>query len=423
MEHNPEIKILLVDDREDNLFSIETILEQDGYTFTKASSGRNALKILLKEQNFNLILMDVQMPDLNGFETAALIYDREKLRHIPIIFITAHNYSEDNVYTGYKSGGVDYIYKPINQDLLRAKVNVFIELYRKNRQLQEQEKSLRILNNHLEERVKLRTEELIKRNQELKQKNRELKKINNDLDNFVYTASHDLKAPIANLESLISLVTERLEEKFDKEDKQIFSMINLSISKFNKTIKDLTEISKVQKEINDAVEPISFKEITEDIKTEINNLWIESGVTLTEDYKVPHIMYAKKNIRSILYNLITNALKYRSYDRPLEVQIKTFEEGNYITYSISDNGLGLTPKQQTKLFSMFKRLHTHVEGSGIGLYIVKRIIENNGGKITVESAVDKGTTFKVYIVKNHYNLNQINLNFKEEAPLILSRNL
>jgi len=423
LEHNPEIKILLVDDREDNLFSIETILEQDGYKFIKASSGRHALKVLLKEQDFNLILMDVQMPDLNGFETAALIYDREKLRHIPIIFITAHNYSEDNVYTGYKSGGVDYIYKPINKDLLRAKVNVFIELYRKNRQLQEQEQSLRVLNNHLEERVKLRTEELFNRNQELKQKNRELKKINNDLDNFVYTASHDLKAPIANLESLISLLSERMEDRFEGEDKQIFSMINLSISKFNKTIKDLTEISKVQKEINDAVEPISFRDITDDIKTEINNLWVESGVEITEDYKVPNIIYAKKNIRSILYNLLTNALKYRSYDRPLKVKIKTYEEGDYFVYSIADNGLGLTPKQQTKLFSMFKRLHTHVEGSGIGLYIVKRIIENNGGKIAVESFLDKGTIFKVYIAKHNLDFNQISLEFKNESQMVFSKNI
>lgn len=120
-----EIKILLVDDREDNLFSIETVLEQGGYRFIRANSGRQVLKILLKEQDFSLILMDVQMPDLNGFETAALIYEREKLRHIPIIFITANNYNEDNIYRGYKTGAVDYIYKPINPELLKAKVSVF----------------------------------------------------------------------------------------------------------------------------------------------------------------------------------------------------------------------------------------------------------------------------------------------------------
>src|SRR6187399_1456716 len=117
-------KISLVDDREDNLLSIETILEADGYTFVKASSGREALKILLTEFDFALILMDVKMPNLSGFETASLIYERERLRHIPIVFITANNYGDENIFKGYQTGAVDYIYKPINPALLRAKVGV-----------------------------------------------------------------------------------------------------------------------------------------------------------------------------------------------------------------------------------------------------------------------------------------------------------
>src|SRR6476620_1926753 len=125
VSNKPEIKLLLVDDREDNLFSIETILQRDGYTIRKANSGRAALKILLKEQDFTLILMDVQMPDLSGFETATLIYERDKLKQIPIIFITANDYGEDSIFKGYQMGGVHYIYKPINADLLRAKVSVF----------------------------------------------------------------------------------------------------------------------------------------------------------------------------------------------------------------------------------------------------------------------------------------------------------
>lgn len=400
MKNKTPIKILLVDDREDNLFSIETILEQDGYHFTKANSGRNALKILLKEQDFNLILMDVQMPDLNGFDTAALIYDREKLRHIPIIFITAQNYSEDNVYKGYKTGGVDYIYKPINKDLLRAKVSVFVDLYNKNNLLKAQEQKLRLLNNHLEDSVKKRTEELYKRNEELKVKNRELEKINNDLDDFVYTASHDLRAPISNLERLITLIMESFEGKFENDDERLFSMINLSIFKFKKTIMDLTEISKVQKEVNDTCEPVVFSEIMQDIKSDIQHLIMESDALIKEDYRAPMIMFSKKHVRSILYNLLTNAIKYRDPHRRVQVKIATFEEDGHIVFTTSDNGLGLSPKQQTKLFTMFKRLHTHVDGSGIGLYIVKRIIENNGGKIVVESEPGKGTTFKAYIPKN-----------------------
>src|SRR5687768_4412923 len=138
-----QTKILLVDDLEDNLLSIEAILEPEGYTFVKANSGKNALKILLHEFDFALILMDVKMPNLNGFETAALIYEREKLRHIPIIFITANNYGDENIFKGYKAGAVDYIYKPINPELLRAKVAVFIDLYKKNHRLLQQEQKLK----------------------------------------------------------------------------------------------------------------------------------------------------------------------------------------------------------------------------------------------------------------------------------------
>src|SRR6187551_3600486 len=130
-----EPKILLVDDREDNLLSLEVILQPGGFQFVKATSGRQALKILLSEFDFALILMDVNMPNLNGFETAALIYEREKLRNIPIIFITALSYGEENIFKGYKAGAVDYIYKPVSPDLLRTKVAVFAELYRKNRAL------------------------------------------------------------------------------------------------------------------------------------------------------------------------------------------------------------------------------------------------------------------------------------------------
>jgi CheY-like chemotaxis protein len=143
-------KILLVDDRDDNLLSIESLLEPGGYQFIKASSGREALKILFTELDFALILMDVQMPNLNGFETAEMIYQREKLKHIPIVFITAHHYGEENIFKGYQAGAVDYIYKPINPQLLKAKVAVFIELYKKNHQLMLQEQKLKNINRNLE---------------------------------------------------------------------------------------------------------------------------------------------------------------------------------------------------------------------------------------------------------------------------------
>src|SRR5947209_2260555 len=168
------VKILAIDDREDNLFSIETILEQENYTIVKANSGRAALKILLQQHDFTLILMDVQMPEMNGFETASLIYEREKLRHIPIIFITAHNHSDEKMYEGYKMGGVDFIYKPVNPELLRYKVGVFVELYKKTHQLLNHEKKLLAVNKNLEieiEERKISEEKVTQLNQQLIQNN------------------------------------------------------------------------------------------------------------------------------------------------------------------------------------------------------------------------------------------------------------
>jgi response regulator RpfG family c-di-GMP phosphodiesterase len=146
-------KILLVDDREDNLISIEAVLGTDVYELYKAYSGSQALKILLTEFDFAMILMDVKMPVLNGFETATLIYERERLRQIPIIFITANNYGDENVFKGYQAGGIDYIFKPINPEVLRAKVSVFVDLYRKNSLLIEQEQKLTLANKKLEAEI------------------------------------------------------------------------------------------------------------------------------------------------------------------------------------------------------------------------------------------------------------------------------
>src|SRR6185295_8415913 len=209
-------KILLVDDREDNLLSMETILEADGYEFIKASSGREALKILLKEFDFALILMDVKMPNLNGFETATLIYEREKLRHIPIIFVTANNYGEENIFQGYKTGAVDYIYKPINPDLLRAKISVFIDLYRKNHQLVAQEQRLIAANKHLKNEINERiiSERKIKElNKQLLEHVERLESLNKELDGLAFMASHDLQEPIRKIQTFCDLLSLKIKNE------------------------------------------------------------------------------------------------------------------------------------------------------------------------------------------------------------------
>lgn len=392
-----EIRILVVDDREENLFSIESILQQDGYQLFKARSGKEALKILLKEYNFSLILMDVQMPELNGFDTASMIYEREKLKGIPIIFITAYDYSDENIYKGYKMGAVDYIFKPVNTDLLRAKISVFIELYKKNQQLKLHEQKLIAINNELEIRVNERTDELVQKNVELKLKNEELERINTDLDHFIYAASHDLKAPVANIEALIDILSKKITGKLDSEESSFFQMLNLSVNKLNQTIRDLTEIVSVHKDTGGKIELIKFEDIFNDIKIDSKKYIEESEAVINEFFDVSEISYVKTNLRSICYNLFTNALKFRDKERQLKVQVQTYKKNGYITLSVADNGLGIKEEYKNKMFKMFHRFHSHIEGSGIGLYIVKRIVENHGGFIEVDSVYGKGTTFKIYL--------------------------
>ncbi len=264
------------------------------------------------------------------------------------------------------------------------------------KQLEAAQEQLRNINNDLERRVHRRTEELYLKNRELEATNEELRKINVDLDNFIYTASHDLRAPISNVEGLVNVFARRVAGKIDDKEKQLIEMINTSINKFKKTINDLTRITKAQKEAEEEIEPLHFKDMLNNVKEDIQQSIRESGVKIETDFNVEVIHYASKNLRSIMYNLLSNAIKYRDPERPLKVKIRTWREDHFIVMSVQDNGLGIRTDQLHKLFTMFKRLHTHVEGSGVGLYIVKRIIENNKGKIKVESKEGEGTTFSVY---------------------------
>src|ERR1700749_2897285 len=146
MAPDSNIKLLLVDDNENNLLSMEIVLANQVYLFYKATSGREALRILLKEEDFSLILLDVKMPTMDGYETAELIYQRDKFKDIPIIFITAHDYEEAAMFKGYQAGAVDFIRKPFNQEILRSKVAVFAELYQKKQLLRKQEERLQAIN-------------------------------------------------------------------------------------------------------------------------------------------------------------------------------------------------------------------------------------------------------------------------------------
>jgi signal transduction histidine kinase len=405
-----DIKILVVDDREDNLFSIETILEKDEYTIVKANSGRAALKILLNQHDFTLILMDVQMPGMNGLETATLISEREKLKHIPIIFITAHNYEEEYIFQGYQMGGVDYIYKPINPELLRVKVGVFVELYRKNHELLMQERKLIAANKKLEKEIEERkiTEEKIRLlNLQLVENNAHLQATNKELDRFAYVASHDLQEPLRKIMLFTDRLTTRMSDKLDSEVENYLQKISKASQRMQQLVNDLLKFSRHTNDILD-FEQTDLNELLNDVLSdmEIDIQKRDAKVTAGD---LPTIYAIPSQIRQLFQNLISNSLKFCKEDCTPEVHIQTevvkgalipgldrkLYENTFYKIYIRDNGIGFDSKYAEEIFVVFKRLHSYheFEGTGIGLSICKKIVEKHKGFISAESSLNEGSTF------------------------------
>lgn len=228
-------------------------------------------------------------------------------------------------------------------------------------------------------------------------KNKELTRINSDLDHFVYTASHDLKAPVLNIEGLILALNKALKQGSQEKIDKIIEMIRISIIKFKETIDSLTEVSKINKNLDAELENLDLKEMLEDIQLSVQDMIHHSGVRIIENLECRELTFSKSNMRSLLLNLITNSIKYRSPVRRPEIKICCKKEEGRLILKVSDNGLGIPETQLSKIFVMFKRYHSHVEGTGVGLYLVKRIAENYGGSVEVESEVDKGTTFTIVL--------------------------
>jgi signal transduction histidine kinase len=403
---NMQPKILLVDDREDNLLSIETILEPNGYRFVKARSGREALKILLNEFDFAMILMDVKMPNLNGFETATLIYEREKLKHIPIIFITANNYGDENIFRGYQTGAIDYIFKPINPDVLRAKVGVLIDLYKKNRLLLEQEQKLIATNRNLELEVaerKASEEKVNQLNRKLLINISNLESANKNLERFAFMASHDLQEPLRK----IRMFSDRLLSRYGdilKDDVQMLVRIQQSAERTQTLIADILDFSKISMEQSEFTN-CDLNELITDLIADMDEEIKSKQATISVE-KLPSLYVSKRLMRPLFQNLIANALKYSKKNSAPEIRIHSemsqvgvprngSQPSKYCRIFVQDNGIGFEQKYAEDIFGMFKRLHNNgeYEGTGIGLALCKKIMEQHNGFISARSKPGEGSTF------------------------------
>jgi two-component system sensor histidine kinase/response regulator len=375
------VNILLVDDQPANLLALEAMLQGLGQNLVKAESGREALKWLLTHE-FAVILLDVKMPEMDGFETASLIHERDKSRHTPIIFLTAAEKSETQAVRGYAVGAVDYLVKPVVPEFVRSKVSVFVELAKKTELLRRQTRLLQDSEQEARELAAARAD-LVR---DLEHKNREL-------ESFSYAVSHDLRAPLRRIESFARALTESQADKLDATGVRFLDRIREASQQMSQLIDDVLHLSRLTRaELRDQELDLSalvglilerLKEAEPERNVEVK---IRPGVIATGDAQL---------LRIALHNLLENAWKFTGKQPAARIEFGVTSIAGEPTFFVRDNGAGFDMNYVERLFGPFQRLHLTSEfpGTGIGLATVQRIIHRHGGKVWAEGTVGQGATF------------------------------
>ncbi len=392
------INILIVDDEPRNLTVLETILDDPGYRIVRADTGDKALLALMVEE-FALLILDVHMPTMTGFELAQIVKKRAKTSRIPIIFLTAFYNEDQHVLEGYDVGAVDYLHKPVSPPILRSKVVVFAELFRQNRLIEAAnrklsieiaerrvvEERLRELNESLEERVEDRT--------------RALREVDRRKDEFLATLAHELRNPLAPVRNAVRLL--RAHESATPEIQWAKDVIDRQTHHLTRLIDDLMDVSRIsrgkielKRELVDASRVISGA--IETSRPHIDEGGHELIVTLPA---TPVILDADlTRLAQVFLNLLDNAVKYT--DRGGRIELTAQREGSELVVSIKDTGIGIPPDKLPTIFEMFSQvegaLYRSAGGLGIGLSLVRRLVELHGGRIQARSeGLGKGSEFIV----------------------------
>ncbi len=372
-----QVNVLVVDDKPESLFAIESALREPGLSIVKANSGNDALGKLL-EDDFSCVLLDVEMPEMDGFEVARLIREDANTRHIPIMFITAHA-AEGDRFHGYQAGAVDYLFKPLDPNVLRSKVRVFAELYRRSEIIADQSHRL---NASLEEQRRI--------TQVLERKTEELAHSNAELEQFASIASHDLKEPLRVVRSYLGLL--QRTAKLDDRETDFLNSAKDATGRMQELVDDLLRYARLGEQVKSA-EAIDCSRVFDTVVKDLGKIIEETNGRITRD-ELPMLNADDTHLRQIIQNLITNALKFRC-DRLPEVHVSAEDRGNQWLFSVRDNGIGIAPEYKERIFLMFQRLHgkDKYSGNGIGLAVCKKLISRYGGNIWVESEIGVGSTF------------------------------
>jgi two-component system, sensor histidine kinase and response regulator len=389
------VKILLVDDQADNLLSAGAVLESLDLEVVKAESGREALRHLL-DQDFAVIVLDVMMPDMDGFETAALIRERQRSRHTPIIFLTALGRSEEHIRRGYTLGAVDYLGKPFVPEILRTKVGVFVELHRKSGLLAHQSKLLERQNAELQEAIQRsrRAEEEIKAlNHHLERRIAELDDLNREMETFSYTVSHDLRGPLSRIAGFSKALLESHRDRLDDQGRLYLDRIDNSTRRMNDLVEDLLNFSRLTR--------LAITEQVVDLSGIVRALAVEIGARDPQrrvEFIIPDGINAWGDatlLRAALLNLLENSWKFTRKHASTRIEFGVTETPHGRAYFLRDDGAGFDMSQAGRLFNPFQRLHkdSEFEGTGIGLATVDRIVRRHGGRIWAEGEIERGAAF------------------------------
>lgn len=372
---NETVNILMVDDSPDKLLAMESILQSLGQNLIKAHSGPEALRLLLK-QEFAVILLDVNMPGMDGFETASMIRQRPSLEHIPILFVTALSTTDSDIFKGYSFGAVDYVLTPILPEILRTKVGVFVELWRQKRALQQQ------------------ADTLLKLNQDLTGRADQLTAANKELESFCYTIAHDLRAPLRAMEGLTAALVEDFGSNLDEVGHESADRIRQAASRMDQMIQELLAYSRLSF-VHLDLQPIRLDEIIKDAVTQIDFDLRQKKARLQVKRSRHRVLGHQPMLVQVVSNLITNAVKFCADGMTPEVIVREERHGDFVRIWIEDNGIGIAPEHCERIFRIFERLHDRdkYSGTGIGLAIVQKAIARMGGKVGVESEVGRGSRF------------------------------
>jgi signal transduction histidine kinase len=396
--------VLIVDDNQENIFSLKSLLTLHHLAVDTAASGEEALKKIL-QRSYSLIILDVQMPEMDGFEVAEAISGYSKSKDIPIIFLSAVSTHKKFVTKGYTSGGIDYVTKPFDADILMLKVKTFYRLSEQTTQLKAMEKSLRQeielrkeAENILEKRVEERTRQLLTANQRLQESNRELQ-------HFAFIASHDLQEPLRKIQTFSDLAAGKYFNDAVKV-KEYLQKITSSATRLRALVTELLSYSRIATETR-------FKrtDLNSVLKEVVTALDVDEGDCKINVSSLPEIDAIPAQMSQLFQNLIGNSLKFRSKHRPCVINIfgerveqlsitsETDKTGAFLRLVVADNGIGFDSHFNEQIFEIFQRLNSkdQYEGTGIGLSIVKKVVETHKGLITAVGEKDSGATFTIVL--------------------------